>query len=360
MNDLNNKSSTQSGAHQQSQSGVNRLVIIDGNAIIHRAYHAIPPLTDLEGNVVNAVYGFTTMMLRIFHDLNPEYIVVTFDRPAPTFRKAMFKEYQAHRPKMDDELIPQIEKVHEVVRAMGIPIFEMDGFEADDVIGTLVERVFDKRQSETQDEREISSINQVIIVTGDRDILQLVEEEKVYVYMPTKGLSESKLYGEKETIERMGVTPKQIPDFKALAGDASDNYPGVSGIGPKTAVGLLNQFHSVDELYEFIHKYQGVSIKKQGKEEISEKIIQKLIEGEADAKMSHLLATIKQDVPIEIELKKINSIDTPEVRDVINRLGFKSIVTRMDKLKSENSSQNIESTMKNTPKSQESEQQSLF
>ncbi len=120
---------------------MNRLVIIDGNAILHRAFHALPPLTDTEGNIVNAVYGFATMLFRIGNDLKPSHIAVAFDRPKPTFRKEMFAEYQATRPKMDDTLVPQIEKVHEMLRAFGIPIFEMDGYEADDVIGTLCRKV---------------------------------------------------------------------------------------------------------------------------------------------------------------------------------------------------------------------------
>jgi DNA polymerase I len=323
---------------------MNRLVIIDGNAILHRAYHALPPLTDPEGNVVNAVYGFTTMLLRIFQDLQPTYLAVTFDRPAPTFRKEMFEKYQAHRPKMDDDLIPQVDKVHEVVKAMGIPIFEMDGFEADDVIGTITSKAisdlplaFSQNQKANSQQQKAKSyqIDQVIIVTGDRDILQLVEEGKVFVYMPTKGLSQSKLYGEKETIERMGVTPKQIPDYKALAGDQSDNYPGVEGIGPKTAASLLKQFNSVDLLYKFIQENRESRIMNHGKEEkpvISETIRKRLIDGKESALMSHTLATIKQDVPIEIELKEIESIDTPEVRDELAKLGFKSIITRMDKI----------------------------
>jgi DNA polymerase-1 len=298
---------------------MNRLVIIDGNAILHRAFHALPPLTDPEGNVVNAVYGFTTMMLRIFTDLAPKYIAVTFDRAAPTFRKEMFASYQAHRPKMDDDLIPQVDKVHDVVKAMGLPVFEMDGFEADDVIGTICKKIEDGRQ------KTENMIDQVIIVTGDRDILQLVEEGKVFVYMPTKGLSESKLYGEKETLERMGVTPKQIPDFKALAGDASDNYPGVGGIGPKTAVNLLTEFGTVENLY--LQGEKG----KWGK--TGEKVIEKLISGKESALLSHQLATIRRDVPIEIELKEIKAIDTPEVRASLMKFGFKSIITRMDKMK---------------------------
>lgn len=165
---------------------MNRLVLIDGNAMLHRAYHAIPPfLTSPDGSVVNAVYGFGTMLVKLIGDLKPTHVAVAFDRPKPTFRKKLFKEYQAKRPELDPELIEQIPKVHDLITSFGIPIFEQDGFEADDVIGTLAKN------------RKKEGIDQIIIVTGDRDILQLVEDEKVLVYMPTKGLSEAKLYGEK-------------------------------------------------------------------------------------------------------------------------------------------------------------------
>ena len=295
---------------------MNRLVLVDGNAILHRAYHALPPLTDPNGTIVNAVYGFTTMLLRLFGDLKPTHLAVAFDRAKPTFRKELYKEYQATRPKMDDELVGQIPKVHSVIAAMGIPIFEMDGFEADDVIGTIA------AQAKKHD------IDQVIIVTGDRDILQLAEDEKVLIYMPTKGLTEARLYGEKETMERMGVTPEQIPDFKALAGDSSDHYPGVAGIGPKTAVDLLTKYGSVGNLYK---KLEAPSFAKAsgGKGFISDTILKKLIEGKESAFMSHNLATIRRNVPVEIALSPITSLDTPEAREELETLGFKSLLKRL-------------------------------
>jgi DNA polymerase I len=302
---------------------MNRLVIIDGNAILHRAYHALPPLTDPEGNIVNAVYGFTSILFKIVSDLNPTHIAVAFDRAAPTFRKEMYKEYQASRPKMDDDLIPQVDKVHEVVLAFGIPIFEMDGFEADDVIGTICQSINNlKLKIKNSNEK----IDQIIIVTGDRDILQLVEDGKVFVYMPTKGLSEAKLYGEKETVERMGVTPKQIPDFKALAGDASDNYPGVGGIGPKTAVKILEEFGTVENLYKKVDKGDWGNL--------GDTLANKIKEGKESALLSHQLATINRDVPIEIEIKPITTFDTHEGRMALQKLGFNSLIKRLTKEKS--------------------------
>jgi DNA polymerase-1 len=295
---------------------VNRLVLIDGNAILHRAFHALPPLTAPDGSVVNAVYGFTSMLLRIIHDLAPTHIAVAFDRAAPTFRKKLFAEYQAKRPKMDETLIPQIAKVHEVVQVFGIPIFEKDGFEADDIIGTVTR--YELRGAKKK------NIDQIIIVTGDRDILQLVEDEKVLVYMPTKGLSEGKLYGEKETEERLGVSPKLIPDYKALAGDASDNYPGIAGIGPKTAVEILKKAGSIDELYMHIEK------KSFG---LSDSLVAKIIKGKQDALLSHELATIKKDVVIDIAIPEFSKAQLTQkhVVEVLQHYGFQSLIKRLGK-----------------------------
>jgi len=275
---------------------MNRLILIDGNAVLHRAYHAIPPLTAPDGSVVNAVYGFGTMLLRLINDLRPTHVAVAFDRPKPTFRKELFKGYQAKRPKMDDALICQIPKVHDLVSSFGIPIFEVDGFEADDVIGTLAKH------------RKKDGIDQVIIVTGDRDILQLVEDENVLVYMPTKGLSEAKLYGESEVKERMGVTPDKIPDFKALAGDSSDNYPGVPGIGPKTAVALLTKYKSIAGILK--------------SKELT-------VEEKKSARMSHDLATIRTNVPLTGSITPLGSLNRSEAVSQLTKLGFRSLLKRI-------------------------------
>jgi DNA polymerase I len=291
---------------------MNRLLLIDGNAVLHRAYHALPPMRDPDGNIVNAVYGFASMMLKLFGDFKPTYMAVAFDRPAPTFRKKIYKDYQATRPKLDTDLVSQIEKVHDVVRAMQLPIYELDGFEADDLIGTLATRVFVDMKDR---------VDQVIIVTGDRDILQLVEEGKVYVSMPTKGLSEAKLYGEKETVERMGVKPTQIADLKALMGDQSDNYPGVEGIGPKTAVTILQNFGSVERLY--------VEITKGNTGAMADKLREKLLAAKETALLMHDLATIRRDVPIDIALHTVETLNTPDARNALQAFGFNTLYKRL-------------------------------
>ncbi len=293
---------------------MNRLVLIDGNAILHRAYHALPPLTAPDGSVVNAVYGFTSMLFKLFIDLKPTHIAVAFDRPKPTFRKQLFAGYQAKRPEMDKELSTQIVKVHDVITSFGIPMYEVDGYEADDVIGTLARQAVNKTQ--------------VIIVTGDRDLLQLVEGDRILTYMPVKGLSEAKIYGEKEARERLGVEPQQIPDYKALAGDQSDNYPGVAGIGPKTASQLLETFGSVEKLYQAIAK------KDTRLEKFSQNVLEKLAHGAEDAVLSKDLATVRTDVPIHINLDeaKIDTLDRPQARKALEDFHFSSLVKRLEKM----------------------------
>jgi len=271
---------------------MNRLVLIDGNAILHRAYHALPPLTAPDGSVVNAVYGFGTMLLRLIGDLKPTHVAVAFDRPKPTFRKKLFEGYQAKRPKMDEELVSQISTIHDLLSSFGIPIFEVDGFEADDVIGTLAKQ----------------SKDQVIIVTGDKDLLQLVKDDQIFVYMPTKGLSQAKLYDEKAVAERMGVAPDKIPDFKALAGDPSDNYPGVAGIGPKTAVALLTKYKTIEGVLKT------KELTAQEKE---------------SARLGRDLATIRTNVPLEGALSPLGSLNRPEAITELTKLGFRSIIKRI-------------------------------
>ncbi|MEK7543757.1 MAG: 5'-3' exonuclease H3TH domain-containing protein [Patescibacteria group bacterium] len=343
-----------SSAHHVSPSCANRLVLIDGNAILHRAYHALPPLTTPDGTVVNAVYGFVSILIKIFNDLKPTHMAVAFDRAAPTFRKKLYKEYQASRPKMEDALVGQISIVHDVVAAFGIPNFELDGYEADDVIGTLVKRVYDERvmqkphdehmmEKSRADHVSRSSAHQspeVIIVTGDKDILQLVDDKRgVKVFMPTKGLSEGKLYGEAEVVERLGVTPSQIPELKALMGDSSDNYPGVAGIGPKTAVDLITRYENIDTIYRTINSKQKAGKGGKGErgsgrvgdgEKISLGVREKLVKGEEMARMSKDLATIRVDVPVVMEpLEPIETLDTEEARKILQALHFPSLLKRL-------------------------------
>ncbi len=282
-----------------------KLVIIDGNAILHRAFHAMPPLTTREGELINAVYGLVSMFLRIITDLKPQSIVVTFDEKEETFRHKEFKGYQSQRPPTAENLSSQFDKAREFFKAVHVPIYSKPGYEADDVIGTIAKQ----------------SKGETVIVTGDRDILQLVNDKRnIKLYMPIAGLSNAKLFTEKETIERMGVPANQIPDYKALVGDPSDNYPGVAGIGPKSAEKILKKYSTIDNIYAHL-------------QDIEPNIRQKLEAKKDDAKLFHHLATIVCDVPIKINFDEMDKwkIDSPEVLTLFEKFGFRTLTDRIKK-----------------------------
>jgi len=283
---------------------MHKLILIDGNAILHRAFHALPPLTTKRGEPINAVYGLISMLLRVIQDLKPTHIAVCFDEKEPTFRHKEFAPYQAQRPTMADELSGQFEKAKKVIEAFGIPMYSKVGFEADDVIGTLAS---DARQD-------------VVIVTGDKDILQLVGG-KVKVYLPIVGLSSAKLMGEKEVKEKLGIAPKQVADYKALVGDPSDNYPGVAGIGPKTTISLLEKYLNLDGIYAHL-------------EEISPLVREKLMKGKDGVKLSLRLATIVRDVPVKLDIGACGrwDIDSQAVLSLFSKFGFKTLTERVKKV----------------------------
>jgi DNA polymerase-1 len=213
------------------------LLLLDAHAMIHRAYHALPPtLSSQDGTPTNAIYGFLLMLQKVISEFKPTHIAVCFDTPKPTFRKELYKGYQSKRPAMEDTLKVQIPLIKEALTDGGIICLEKPGFEADDVIGTTAEKYK-------------KSFDKVLVLTGDRDLLQLVDKN-VYVITPKKGVTDFNLFTEDAVLEKFGVKPINIPDYKALAGDASDNYNTAKGIGPKSAVKLLNGYKSVEELLE--------------------------------------------------------------------------------------------------------------
>lgn len=295
---------------------MNRLVLIDGNAMMHRAYHALPPLTTPDGTLVNAVYGFASMLIKLFHDLKPTHMAVAFDRPEPTFRKDLYKEYQAHRPELEEGMISQFPILQDILRAFHIPVYDAAGFEADDVLATITSR----------------ARGEVVIVTGDRDLLQLVND-RVKVFMPTKGISEGKLFGQADVVEKMGVKPSLIPDLKALMGDPSDNYPGVAGIGPKTAIALLKKYGSVATLLKA-----------------------KKIDDAASARLGLKLATIRTDVPIAFSLEacRLESLDTLDARSKLAEFHFPSLVKRLS-----GKTENQEKPKNEAPKKPEAKKEQL-
>lgn len=213
-----------------------KLLILDGNSLMNRAFYALPPLTNSQGLHTNGVYGFTTMLLKMKEEIEPDYIVCTFDRSAPTFRHNEYKEYKAGRKKMPPELAEQFPLVKDLLNKLAIDIFEIDGFEADDLIGTL---------SKFAEGKNI----EVYVVTGDKDALQLASDN-TKIIITKKGITEKEVYDKNRMIKEMGVTPTQFIDVKGLMGDTSDNIPGVPGIGEKTAFKLIKEYGSVEMFFK--------------------------------------------------------------------------------------------------------------
>lgn len=285
----------------------NVLVLIDGNAILHRAYHAMPPLTNPEGKQVNAIYGFFGILLNILHDQNPTYLTICFDRSKPTIRQSMYAGYHAHRPPMDAELAGQIGGIDELLQRLRAKTYALDGYEGDDLIGTLSKKAVE----------EIKGV-EVVIVTGDRDMFQLVTKQ-VKVLMPVSGITKSALFDEAAVEAKYGVHPSQFIDYKALIGDASDGYPGVTGIGPKTASGLLKQYKTFDNLYNSIP-------------DLPEKVGVKLATDAEQAALAKKLATIITDAPISFDEKEclVNKLDMAALKEGFEKNGFRSLIARMD------------------------------
>ncbi len=290
-----------------------KFILIDGNAILHRAFHALPPLNNKKGQPTNAVYGFFSMLFKIITDLKPEYVAVCFDRPKPTFRKELYVGYQAKRPKMDNDLIPQIKLVREGLKKANVQIFEIDGYEADDLIGTIsVQAVKNKKED-----------IQVIILSGDRDLLQLVNH-RVKVLAPIIGMTKMILFDEEKVKEKYHLLPSQIIDYKALVGDSSDNYPGVSGIGPKTASELLNKYETFENLYKHLN-------------ELPEKIALKLAQDAEQAALCLKLATIVNNVPLKLKFDEIElaKLDKEKLINFFKTMGFQSLINRLENNKKE-------------------------
>ena len=291
---------------------VERLLILDVNSILYRAYYALPPLTTKRGELVNAIYGFLLVLFRVIKEFKPNYICACFDFPARTFRHKKFKEYKAQRPPCPKDLVDQIQRLKEILSAFNIPFFERKGYEADDLIGTIV--------SKTQGLEKI-------IVSGDLDNLQLVSKEtKVFVL---SGVKKSTLYDEKE-IERKfhGLKSHQIPELKALIGDSSDNIPGIPGIGKKTAIRLLLTFENLDELYKALRKNS------ENTKMVDPKLKSKLLHYKDQIFLNRELVKVKENVEIDFDIKKCQwgqySFNT--VIKVLKNLEFYSLVNRLSEI----------------------------
>ncbi len=296
-----------------------KLVVLDAHAIIHRAYHALPDFTSSRGEPTGGLYGIASMLIKLIGDIKPDYLVACYDLPEPTFRKQVYENYKAGRKKADDILIEQINRSRDIFSAFSIPIFEAPGFEADDVIGTIVEKT-----------KELEELD-VVIASGDMDTLQLVSGKKVSVYTLKKGLNDTVIYTQKEVEERFGFKPALLPDYKGLRGDPSDNIIGVTGIGEKTATTLISNFGSLENIYKKLEKNEKDFIDVG----LKPRIINLLKENEEEAFFSKTLAVIRRDAPIDFTLPKNfwkETINPKQVEDLFKELEFRSLLSRFNNL----------------------------
>ena len=292
----------------EAQTATNKrkkLMVIDGHAMIHRAFHAVPEdLTTTKGEVVNATFGFTSILIKGLTDIKPDYIAMTFDRPTPTFRHVAFPQYKAHRPTLPDIMRPQFGRIREIVEAFGIPIYEKDGYEADDIIGTL---------SVQATQQGVDTV----ILTGDMDTLQLVNEH-VQVLVAKRGISEVVEYDEAQVMTRYSLPPAKLPDFKGLVGDTSDNIPGVRGIGEKTASKLLNDYGDLEGVLAHI-------------DDLTPKEQRLLHEHTDEARQSKDLATIRLDAPVQLDLEasRVGQVRREQAVELFRELEFRTLVDKI-------------------------------
>ena len=285
---------------------MSKLLVVDGHAIIHRAYHSIPHLTS-NGQTVNALYGFYSMLLSAVSQLNPKYLIVCLDSPGPTFRQSEFVGYRAKRKAPDHDLISQLPLLESTLKDSHIKIFAMGGYEADDLIATIAKKAAKKK-----------FIDEIIIITGDKDLMQLVNS-KVSLLVPLRGLSETKLFRPHDVLEKLGVKPSQVVDLKALMGDMSDNYPGVAGIGPKAATDLLTKYQTLDNIYFHL-------------DEIKPNIREKLIKEKDNAYLSQKLADLIKDIPIKVQMSESrwNTDIISHLTSLFKSYNFKSLIGRLE------------------------------
>lgn len=283
--------------------------------MLHRAYHALPDWRNSSGEAMAGVYGFLSMLVKALEEIKPTHLVIVFDHPGPNFRNLMYVGYQTNRERdrqLAEDIWGQIEKLKVVFEKVGVPTFQIEGFEADDVIGTLSRQIPNPK---SQDSNKF----QITIITGDRDLMQLVNDQ-VNLYMPIKGMSDMQIVNREKVKERLGVYPEQVIDYKALVGDSSDNYPGIQGIGPVGAKKLIEEFDNFENI-----------VKKSGN--------QKVIDNYESGELSKRLATIKCDVPVTLNIDQCLVPSVQKITEILKELGYKSLVKRVEvKSKDEDSS----------------------
>jgi DNA polymerase-1 len=315
-----------------------RLILLDAHAILHRAYHALPDFSTSKGEPTGALYGLSSMLIKIIEDLKPDYIAACYDVKGLTYRHEVFKEYKSQRKKTDDDLITQINRSRDIFTALDIPIYDKQGFEADDILGTIVEQLKNEK-AKSKNENKKDDL-EIIIASGDMDTMQLISGERVKVYTLKKGIKDTIMYDEKAVNERFGFGPELIPDYKGLRGDPSDNIPGIKGIGEKTATTLITSFGTIENMYKELEaKSPANSSKGAGGEDkfvksgLSPRIIELLKDNKEEAEFSKMLATIRRDVPINFKLPEKTfreSLDIKKVGAFWNELEFRTLTQRLE------------------------------
>jgi DNA polymerase-1 len=299
-------------------SQTKRLILLDAHAILHRAYHALPDFSTSKGEPTGALYGLSSMLIKIIEDLKPDYIVACYDVKGPTYRHEVYKEYKSQRKKTDDDLITQINRSRDIFTALDIPIYDKQGFEADDILGTIVDQL-----------KGADGI-EIIIASGDMDTMQLVSGLRVKVYTLKKGIKDTIMYDEKAVNERFGFGPLLIPDYKGLRGDPSDNIPGIKGIGEKTATILITSFGTIENMYKELESGHEAKFTKAG---MTPRLIKLLKDNKEEAEFSKMLATIRRDAPITFTMPKETfkeSLVMKKVGALWNELEFRTLSQRLE------------------------------
>lgn len=316
----------------ESTGKAKRLVLLDTHAILHRAYHALPEFASSKGEPTGALYGLCTMLLKIVADLKPDYIVACYDLPGKTYRHEAYDAYKAGRSKTDDALVHQIIRSRDVFEALSIPTYEKEGFEADDMLGTISTHIVENNKKSSKGAAGgaagAGEHIDVIIASGDMDTLQLVHGREVMVYTLKKGINDTILYDEEAVKERFGFGPALLPDYKGLRGDPSDNIIGIKGIGEKTGSTLIQTFGTIEDMYAALKKGE----KKFKEAGLTERIINLIRDGEEEAKFSKMLATIRRDAPIDFKVPEKtwrDSVSLEKVLPLFTELEFRTLATRM-------------------------------
>ncbi len=305
-----------------------RLILLDAHAILHRAYHALPDFATAKGEPTGALYGLSTMLIKIIEDLKPDYIVACYDVKGPTYRHEAYKEYKAGRQAAKDDLVAQMIRSRDIFTALNIPIYDKEGFEADDMLGTIVEQLKDR----TGEKGDL----EIVIASGDMDTLQLVTGDGVKVFTLKKGINDTIIYNEKAVRDRFGFGPELIADYKGLRGDPSDNIIGVKGIGEKTATTLITTFGSIEKMYEELEKGSDADAKFKAVG-ITPRIIQLLRDNKEEAEFSKMLATIRRDAPITFVFPEHSfkeNLDVKKVSSLWHELEFRTLTPRLERVMS--------------------------